>query len=231
MLGLKYIDTEEIYMVELINRPMLKNVIELKGNFPILTNGFTLSRIGNEDNWDYSTYTTVYREIEGGVQFSNDGSVYVAPTPPSEPEPYVPTLEEVKELKLMEMHSAKQLVISQGFDATLTDGTTEHFDLNGDNMTFLTALHTQVLAGVNPIPWHVSDESIPCKFYSNENMGIITTTAMNITAYHVTYLKDLARYINSIESMEELNAVYYGMDIPTEYQSEPLKAMIAGMAV
>lgn len=51
-------------------------IVELKGDFPIRTDGFTLSRPEHDDNWDYSTYTTVYREIDGGAQFSNDGSVY-----------------------------------------------------------------------------------------------------------------------------------------------------------
>lgn len=52
------------------------NIVELTGDFPICTDGFTLSRPEYEDNWDYSAYTTVYREIDGGAQFSNDGSVY-----------------------------------------------------------------------------------------------------------------------------------------------------------
>lgn len=53
-----------------------KNIVELKGDFSIRTDGFTLSRPEHDDNWDYSAYTTVYREIDGGAQFSNDGSVY-----------------------------------------------------------------------------------------------------------------------------------------------------------
>ena len=228
MLNMNYINSTLKYAVNF--KTITSNIIEIKGDFPIQTDGIQISRDKKPDDvWDYSDYTTIYREIEGGVQFSNDGSVYAEPEPIPEPEPYIPTLEEMKATKLIEIQSAKQLVVSQGFNTTVTEGTTEHFDLEGDNMTFLTALQTQVLAGVNQIPWHVSDESIPCKFYSNENMGIITTTAMNITAYHVTYLKDLTRYINNITSEEKLHKVYYGMDIPTEYQSDPLKAMIAGM--
>lgn len=39
--------------------------------------GFTLSRIGKDDVWDYSGYSTVYLQIDGGAQFSNNGSVFI----------------------------------------------------------------------------------------------------------------------------------------------------------
>lgn len=227
MLELKYTDTEETYMVELISRPMSKNIIELKGDFPIFTNGFTLSRIGKEDNWDYSGYTTIYREIEGGVQFSNDGSVYAEPEPIPEPEPYVPTLEEVQETKVTEMNIAQQSIIQQGIEVTLTDGTTEHFTLTDHDQTSLMGLQAQVAQGVEHIPWHTSDQSEHCKFYSNADMALITAAAMSYVTWHVTYFRDLRIYIRSLQTKEEIETVVYGMDIPTEYQSEPLKAMIA----
>lgn len=227
MLELKYTDTEETYMVELISRPMSKNIIELKGDFPIFTNGFTLSRIGKEDNWDYSAYATVYREIEGGVQFSNDGSVYAEPEPIPEPEPYVPTLEEVQETKVTEMNIAQQSIIQQGIEVTLTDGTTEHFTLTEHDQTSLMGLQAQVVQGVEHIPWHTSDQSEHCKFYSNADMALITAAAMSYVTWHVTYFRDLRIYIRAIETKEEVEAVVYGMDIPAEYQSDPLKAMIA----
>lgn len=226
MLEMKYINSEEKYVVEFKNQ---NNIVELKGDFPIMTNGFTLSRIGNEDNWDYSTYTTVYREIAGGVQFSNDGSVYVAPEPIPQPEPHVPTLEEVKESKVVEMNIAQQSIIQRGIEVTLTDGTTEHFTLTEHDQTSLMGLQAQVVQGVELIPWHTSDQSEHCKFYSNADMALITSAAMSCVTWHVTYFRDLRIYIRSLASKEEVAIVVYGMDIPTEFQSEPLQAMLAGM--
>ena len=77
MLDLKYINDSAIYQVEFSK--ISDNVCQIKGDIPIKTNGFTLSRMGESDDWSYEAYNTVYREIEGGVQFSNDGSVYVEP--------------------------------------------------------------------------------------------------------------------------------------------------------
>lgn len=241
MLELKYINpniaeeesteeksNEEIYLIEFKSD---SNIVELKGDFPIKTTGFTLSRIGQNDNWDYSTYTTVYREIEGGVQFSNDGSVYVEPQPTPDPEPYVPTLEEVRERKVIEMNNAQQAIIAQGIDVTLTDGTVENFTLTDHDQTSLMGLQTQVAQGAEQIPWHTSDQSEHCKFYSNADMALITTAAMSCVTWHVTYFRDLRIYIRSLTTKEEVEAVAYGMDIPTEYQSDPLKAMIATKVV
>lgn len=77
MLDLKYINDSAIYQVEFSK--ISDNVCQIKGDIPIKTNGFTLSRMGESDDWNYEAYNTVYREIEGGVQFSNNGSVYVEP--------------------------------------------------------------------------------------------------------------------------------------------------------
>lgn len=77
MLELKYINDSAIYQVEFSK--ISENVCQIKGDIHIKTNGFTLSRMGESDDWSYEAYNTVYREIEGGVQFSNNGSVYVEP--------------------------------------------------------------------------------------------------------------------------------------------------------
>ena len=230
MLKLKYIGDDESYDVEF--RTVANNIVELMGDFPIKDTGFTLSRAEHEDNWDYTGYTTVYREIEGGVQFSNDGSVYVEPEHPSDPdtpdyEPYVPTLDEVKESKVKEMNAVQQQTIQQVIDVTLTDGKVEHFSLTDHDQTSLMGLQSQVAAGVEQIPWHTSNESEHCKFYSNADMALITTAAMEYVTWHVTYFRDLRIYIRSLDSTDAVNAVTYGIEIPQDYQSEPLKAMMA----
>lgn len=74
---LKYKNEETTYDVEF--KKISKNIVEIKGDFPAKEDGFTLSRPNMNDDWDYSAYTTIYREVEGGCQFSNDGSVYVEP--------------------------------------------------------------------------------------------------------------------------------------------------------
>lgn len=227
MLELKYKNTKTKYKVEFSRRSI--HVVQLLGDFPIKEEGFSLSREEKEDDWDYSSYTTIYRKIENGVQFSDDGSVYVAPVQPTEPEPYIPTLEEVKETKVNEMNLVQQSVIQSGINVILTDGTVEHFTLSDHDQTSLMGLQTQVASGEEKIPWHTSDTAEHCKYYSNADMALIVTTAMQYVTYHVTYFRDLRIYINSMEDKESVEAVQYGEYIPEQYQSEVLKDMYASM--
>ena len=79
MLNLQYTGEKELYQVDF--KYINPNIIEIIGDFPIKTKGFTLTRINNPNAFtgDYSEYKTVYKEINGGALFSNDGSIYAEP--------------------------------------------------------------------------------------------------------------------------------------------------------
>lgn len=195
------------------------------GDLPFEDKGFNLSREGKKDPWDYPEYTTLYREIEGGLQFSSDGSVYIEPQKP-EPtpeEPYVPTLEEAKASKIAEMEAVKQAAMDAGINVTLADSSIEHFSLEDKEQKLLMALQVNVAAGDEKIPWHTSDETEHCKYYSNADMRSIITEASMYGTYHETYIRDIRIYINSLEDKESVEAVYYGMVIPEKYRSEVLQ--------
>lgn len=232
MLQLKYVDSDEYYSVdfEYIN----KNIVQITGDFPVKTDGFTISRElddGEIDKLgDYSDYTTVYQTLDNGAAFSNDGSTYVPPEPEPEPEPYVPTLEEVKAQKTNEMNWEQQSAIYNGVDVTLTDGTVEHFTLTDHDQTSLMGLQTQIATGADKIPWHTADHADHCKYYSNADTQLIVAAAMAYVTWHVTYFRDLRIYIDSLQDKESVESVTYGMDIPEEYQSEVLKDLIAAKA-
>ena len=78
MYDLRYQNQEVKYLVDFTR--IADNIVEVVGDFPILPDGFYLSRHDRCDNWDYTEYSTPYRKIEGGVQFSNDGTVYIEPS-------------------------------------------------------------------------------------------------------------------------------------------------------
>lgn len=60
------------------------HVIELRG-ITKAPSGFKTWRMdGVTQLGDFSGYVTLYRELENAVQLSDDGSVYVKPTPPTE---------------------------------------------------------------------------------------------------------------------------------------------------
>lgn len=223
MLSLRYLNKKAIYKISFSK--ISQNVVQILGDIPIKTNGFMLSKDdGKVWNGNYSDYTTVYREVEGGVQFSNDGSTWVEPKPP---EPYVPTLEEVQETKVAEMNAVQQSIIEAGVTVKLSDGSEEHFTLTEKDQLSLFGLKDGVNDGEEKLPWHVDDESIHCCYYTPEDTRTITTTAKRFVIFHVTYFRDLRIYIRSLQTKEEVEAITYGTMIPEEYQSDPLKDMLA----
>lgn len=213
------------------------NIVTMKfdGEKAVSTNGFELY-LDKECTVDiggntYYRYNTIYRNDEetekyNGYQLSNDGSVWEK-TPEIETGLYIPTLKEVIEQKVSEMNVGQQQAIQSGVDVLLTNGVSEHFTLKDQDQTSLMGLQTRVLAGDEYIPWHNSNESEHCKFYSNADMALITSAAMYHVTYHVTYFRDLRIYIRSMQTKEEVEAVYYGMEIPIQFQSEPLSGMLA----
>lgn len=204
--------------------------LKLRNEVIVNTSGFRCyldkEMTQNISGSSYLNFRTLYRNDEetakyNGYQLSDNGSTYTTP----EPEPYVPTLEEVQEAKVAEMNAAQQAVIQQGIDVQLSGGS-EHFTLTDHDQASLMGLQTQVAAGLEQIPWHTSDETEHCKFYSNADMALITTAAMSWVTWHVTYFRDLRIYIRSLHTKEEVEAITYGMDIPEQYQSDVLKALI-----
>lgn len=290
MLELKYIGESISYPISFQN--ISNTICQITGEFPVKAGGFTLSRMGKDDAWDYSGYSTVYRQIDGGAQFSNDGSVFVPkvtfsaasggvlngettqevhnyeeliiPTPEPaenyvfsgwEPEIplsgeilehqnfyavflYVPTLDETKESKVSEMNVAMENAIAYGAEVQLSDGTTERFTLTDRDQISLIGLQVSAATltdtqDVDPLtfPWHPADESVHCKFYSQEDMQKISSAGFQYVLYHVTYFRDLRIYIRSLTDTESVQAVTYGIALPEAYQSEPLKAMLAAQGV
>ena len=142
---------------------------------------------------------------------------------------YIEPLESVKQRKVDEMNQVQQQTIENGFNATLTDGTVEHFTLTGHDQTSLLGLAGQVQAGIKQIPWHTSDHDEHCKYYSNADMKIITDMATLLVTFEVTWFRDLRIYINSLQTKEEVEAIEYNIIIPEEYQSEVLKDLLAQM--
>lgn len=206
-----------------------KEIVENTNGFDLFLDEECTVDIGGTD---YHGFTTIYRNDDetkkyNGYQLSNDGSKYVEPEPQPIPIPQEPTIEELQESKVSEMNAEQQKAIQKGVDVVLTSGETEHFTLSEHDQTSLIGLQTKVLAGEEQIPWHNSDETEHCKFYSNSDMALITNTAMGYVTWHVTYFRDLRIYIRSLRTKDEIAAVSYGMEIPEEYQSEPLIGMMA----
>ena len=162
-------------------------------------------------------YTTVYKALDDGVILSNDGSVYQEP---ELPEPYVPTLAELQATKKTEVSAACEQIIYAGIMVQLPDGP-EHFSLTEKDQINLFGKQAQLAAGADRLEYH--QDGHPCRYYSAAEMQQIVTAAMEHVSYHTTYCNSLNMWISGTETAEELETIFYGADIPEEYQSEVLK--------
>lgn len=145
---------------------------------------------------------------------------------------YIPTLEEIKTQKISEMSTACNTTITNGFDVDLSTGK-EHFSLKVEDQLNLFGKQAQISQDVSTInegkgyEYHQDGEY--CKYYSLEDMLLIINTATAYKSYHTTYCNSLFRWIEQMNTKEDVNAVYYGIEIPEEYQSEVLKDYIVTM--
>lgn len=229
MLKLQYVGEDITHIVEF--HRINKHVIQIKGDLPIKTSGFRCSKLVANNRWDYTAYTTIYKLIEGGAQFSDDGSVYVAPpepqpTPP--PEPYIPTLEEVKEAKKQEIRLAYNATKAVGVDVELSTGR-EHFPLTDEDVTFLFGKQLEISSPQNDVVSY-QDVNNRCKFYPVEDMQKIIQEALQYVSYQTTYRNTLWEWVDECQTKEEVEGIVYGCEIPERYQNDVIKSYLAQMA-
>ncbi len=178
---------------------------------------------GDVECADLTAYTTVYKQDKEKVWLSDDDSTYpvldIFFSP--EAEPYVPTIEELRQSKWQEINSACTQIIHAGVDVKLTSGKVEHFSLTETDQLNLFGLRAQLAAGIESVPYHA--DGAPCKFYSGADMIKIIEKSMEHAIYHTTYCNALHMWITAAEE-SELKQIIYGVQIPEKYQSDVLKA-------
>ena len=176
-------------------------------------------------------WTTVYRSDGRTIYLSDDGSVYtplIEPGPVTPPEPYVPTLAELQASKKQEISQECEQAIYSGVSVTLADGSTEHFALTEHDQLNLFGKQVQLAAGAEQLEYHSDGQ--PCRYYDAADMQTIITKAMWHVSYHTTYCNALNMWVAGAETAEEIQQIFYGADVPEQYQSEVLKAYLLQIA-
>lgn len=171
-------------------------------------------------------YDTLFEAIETGkeIEITDEEPDIQEELPQIDPDEEV-TIEYVKAVKSAEMSATCNKIITNGFDAILSDGENHHFSLTIQDQLNLITLSSMVAAGETVIPYHTDGEL--CKGYSIEDITTIINTATSFKTYHVTYFNSLKVYIDSMNDINEVNNVVYGIDIPEEYQSDVLKQLLS----
>lgn len=230
---IKLSGSDQVYEIRSIS-PIAAHILQIvfadavpeswSGDIELYTAGDVLATI-------LTGWTTVYRDEGQTVYLSDDGSVYVPPADPepvTPPEPYEPTIAELQSSKKQEISQACEQAIYSGVSVTLADGSTEHFALTEHDQLNLFGKQVQLDAGAEQMEYHSDGQ--PCRYYSAADMQTIITTAMWHVSYHTTYCNALNMWISGVQTAEELQQIFYGADVPEQYQSEVLKAYLVKIA-
>lgn len=205
MLNLTYIGQNKKYPVNF--RIISEHIVEVTGDFPILDYGFILTRIGDSNAFtgDYSLYGTVYRLLENGAQFSDDGSEYIPPEPKPTPVPVEPTLDEIRANKLSEIESMKNQSIMEGVeykDTIFTYSASEQFTIK---KKLEQSIQTESLVSISGVS------------LNPEEIKELYTMLEKNEVYHTLYAEQLTKFVNSLEVKELIQEVYYGQELWGEY--------------
>ena len=112
--------------------------------------------------------------------------------------------------------------IENGFDVELQEEI-HHFSLTVQDQLNLITLSTMAAQGIEQIPYHADGEL--CKFYTPAEINAIVNQATIWKTYHTTYFNALKAYINSLQTIEEIGAITYGIELPEEFKTDVLRAL------
>lgn len=173
-------------------------------------------------NYQTVTYEEINKEEFDILRAALDNQE--EPAPPEEKIPEDAEIQFIKEYKIKDLSKTCNQMIENGIDITLSDEEIHHFSLTKEDQINLMECKTQLENGDEFISYHADNEI--CTYYSAADMLLIINTCIFHKKYHITYFNSLKHYVDSLETLEDISDVSYGIEIPIEYQSEPLKNLL-----
>lgn len=168
-------------------------------------------------------YKAYMAAIAANEDIEDESNTWVEPPEPAPNPVDVESLAFIKQSKIKEMSNACRSTIERGFDLQLNDSKIHHFSLSAQDQLNLMALaaaaETEQL-----IPYHADGEQ--SMFFTAAEIKQIIATANAFKTYHTVYFNSLKSYINSLNTIEEVSTITYGVPIPAEYQTEVLKVLL-----
>lgn len=119
-------------------------------------------------------------------------------------------ISQVKQRKINEVSLISQSVIINGVEFN-----GKQYRLNTTDQINISALNMMAQAG-HKVPYHADGEV--CRIFEPEEMILLAQTSTAWIVYHTTYFNLLKHQILDYTTIEEVEAVYYGMQLKEEYQ-------------
>ncbi|MBR3366312.1 MAG: hypothetical protein IKG66_00785 [Lachnospiraceae bacterium] len=108
MIKIKFLDRDVFYPVS-FSQDSAHVCTTIGEGIPQDTCGFQTFRMNGQPLGDRSDFTTIYRILDNGIQWSNDGSVWVDPPQPEpvpDPEPVAPQPTQLDRVEAQALYTA-----------------------------------------------------------------------------------------------------------------------------
>ena len=128
----------------------------------------------------------------------------------------------IRASKIKEMSYQCNKTIENGFDIEMEDGT-YHYSYALEDQLNLMNLSAAIARGEEQLSYHADGEL--CRFYTAAEINEIISTGNAWKTYHTTYFNALKAYINSLETIEEISAITYGIELPEEFKTDVLRVI------
>ena len=119
--------------------------------------------------------------------------------------------------KLSEISKVCNAVIVAGIDITFGDENV-HFNLSIEDQSNINNLFRVVELGGTEFPYQ-SDGGV-CRVYSASEIVQIYVAAQTLITSQTTYHNELKQYVQTLDNVEEISAIQYGMTLPEPYLTE-----------
>lgn len=130
-------------------------------------------------------------------------------------------LNTVKLFKFDQLSKSCKKNITAGIDIHYSENITKHFDLTVEDQLNLNSLRYQLLTSdQDTFAYHSKNDDF--EYYNRKEVEYIIASADKHILYHTVYFNSLKKYVNSLASIDEINAVEYGQDFPDMYKSQVL---------
>ncbi len=167
---------------------------------------------------DFLDMKYIYR-IEDELHYtmtSKENDIYVEPpiVEPEPIEPYVPTIDEIRESKISAFSNICNMSIVHGVDIDI-DGIIEHFSYTEEDQTNIKELFDLALQTNVPMYYHSDGNS--CKLYSVEQIIELYTTAAMNKMHHITYFNQIKMFLQTLDDADTITSIEYGHELTGKY--------------
>lgn len=131
------------------------------------------------------------------------------------------TLREVDEYEILPELEIQEENQEKNFADAITQSTLDYV-IEKKILQMETATKNVIAAGYKKIPYHADGQL--CKYFSADDVESVIEAATNHIEKYTTYYNALHYWILSLNDIEEINNIYFGIEIPDEYKSEVLKS-------